>query len=83
MKLEATVIDLVEANCDHCVVKASIERPYPAILTLKIDDELGAGFLADEWHGTFSPGREVTFDVDPADDLRVDAFQVGDYSRRR
>ena len=83
MKFSATVLELTEVFCDHCAIRVQTITPFATTLELAIDENLGAGFLADEWHATFPAGREIELDVDFENTLRVNAFTVGDYSRVR
>src|SRR3546814_1503889 len=83
MKISATVLELTEAYCDHCAIRIQTIAPFATTLELAIDEHIGAGFLADEWHSTFQTGREIELDVDFDNTLRVNGFTVGDYSRVR
>src|SRR3546814_17793731 len=58
MKISATVLELTEAYCDHCAIRIQTIAPFATTLELAIDEHIGAGFLADEWHSTFQTGRE-------------------------
>src|SRR3546814_4984783 len=64
MKISATVLELTEAYCDHCAIRIQTIAPFATTLELAIDEHIGAGFLADEWHSTFQTGREIELDVD-------------------
>jgi hypothetical protein len=83
MKISATVLEITSANCNHCAIRVQATEPFNSTLDLAIGEDVGAGFLPDEWYSTFPAGQEIELDVDFENTLRVDAFRVGDYSRRR
>src|SRR3546814_20393637 len=64
MKISATVLELIEAYCDHCAIRIQTIAPFATTLELAIDEHISAGFLAAEWHSTFQPGPEIDIAVD-------------------
>lgn len=83
MKATATILELTAANCDTCSIKVQMTAPFSVTLDLVIDSHLGGGIPPERWRRIFRQGREVKFDLDPANDMRVDGFTVGNYMRWR
>src|SRR3546814_16286223 len=76
MKISATVLELTEAYCDHCAIRIQTIAPFATTLELAIDEHIGAGFLADDWHSTFQTGRVIEHAVDFDNTQRVNGFTV-------
>lgn len=84
LTLHATIVELVETNCDHCLVR--VRTPEFRSLLITVPEDVGRGYLADEWHGTFARGNEVTFGIDltqmsQAGHALAIGFRHGDYQR--